>query len=304
MALVVYRASIIEGSTALYSLRKAKTCPVCHSNKHVKYHGISVESSKLEKLFSCKNRYEHVENRYVYYVARVRTEVPIDKHKDHEKRTDEEKDQRRTDLNNKYDMYTAIDEESFVKRLSQRVKCPRHQEHVDQTDDTEYKFVNVKGNGNRFYCRGHKDKRHSVYEFRATSTKRTFRLKKLLEQISEDLLARLRKIHDNNQVYDVKIDKEGLVDYLLSIKLSTYIIARLFHTTQNKIYNIKKKREERYIATVRKASSAPSSKSKNSSVFMLTVELTSEDYMRIVLNENYNPPSKKKKKITPSPHSD
>ncbi len=284
----------------MHNLKKIKICPICDSDKETTYLGISYVGTHLEKLFVCKNRYKHRENKYVYYVAKVRTEIPHKKSQDKEGQKDKplthnEKSKKRTEINDKYESVIVIkDEQRFTIKLSQRVMCPKYQEHEDQTENTEFKYVNVKGNENRFYCRGHQIKKHNVYEFRYTPVKTTYRLKDLLEQISEHLLKRLRKIHDSKQVYDVKIDKEGLVDYLLSIKLSTYIIARLFHTTQNKIYNIKKKREEQYIAAVRKVNSDPSTKSKNSSVFMLQVELTNEDYVRITLEKNYKPTSKKK----------
>lgn len=139
--------------------------------------------------------------------------------------------------------------------LRSRLKCPKHNEHINTSKDHEYKYVVATGNSNRFYCRNHKgikSSKHNRYEFRFNAIKKgQTSLKQLLLGIDVDYYNRLQRIYNQKgEKYDIHEDSERLIESLTVIGMSDSIIGRIFHVDRATIYRLKKKKEYKQKYTI------------------------------------------------------
>lgn len=132
--------------------------------------------------------------------------------------------------------------------LRERIKCPKHNEHIEKDRDHQFKDIVAKGNSNRFYCKNHPNRPHNKYEFRFEATE-IYTLQKFLSQIA--FYEILKKNHDDckaynkdkkeKKIYDIRKDEKELLKLFFYIDLSTAIIAELFCSSRPTIDKLKRK---------------------------------------------------------------
>lgn len=160
--------------------------------------------------------------------------------------------------------------EEIKEKLQERIKCPKCHEHVDAmkklgikrdttgdddgnekkkcNNEHDYTSIKQKGKTNRFYCNlhckikiGRNFYQKHKYEFRYREQKKSLTLQAFLKKISQKLYDRFHKIHNEEEVYDIKKDENKLFRLCLEIGFSQPLLARLFNTNQTKVSRLTRK---------------------------------------------------------------